>query len=433
MHRAAGRSSVAGALALVLIAMMTGVVGAQGSRQEQQATLDAHNTVRRTVAASESARLGQTVTIPDLTWDAAAAAVAQAWADELLATGGFSHNANRGPFGENLYWEAGSDPATSAARAVSNWASEQAAYTWDTDGCTDVCGHYTQIVWADTTGVGCGMATDGDQTYWICNYSPPGNFTGQRPYEPGAAPAPVTTPAPEPVETPAPAPVETPPAPETTGPSETAAPAETTAPSETTATTVDPTSILTAHNTLRQSVAASESARLGQTVTIPDLTWDAAAAAVAQAWADNLLATDTFEHNASSGPFGENLYWEWGSDPATSAERALGDWASEQAAYTWDTDSCTDVCGHYTQAVWADTTGVGCGAATDGTQTYWVCNYSPPGNFTGQRPYEPAAGAPAASAPAVATEAPYETAPPAEELPAETEAPVEQPAESPAA
>jgi hypothetical protein len=184
-----------------------------------------------------------------------------------------------------------------------------------------------------------------------------------------------------PVETPAP--VDTPTSVDPPAPAPVVTPAPVAA--------VDPTTTLALHNTVRQTVAASESARLGQTVTIPDLTWNAEAAALAQAWADHLLATDTFNHNSNRGPFGENLYWETGSDPATGAERALGSWAAEQAAYTWDTNSCSDVCGHYTLVVWANVSSVGCGAATDGTQTYWVCNYAPPGNLSGQRPYEPAA------------------------------------------
>src|SRR5438045_71100 len=84
-------------------------------------------------ADTGTTRRGQTVTIPDLTWNPDAATVAQAWADQMLATNTFGHNANRGPFGENIYWESGNDPSTSAARAFASWAAEQANYTWDTN------------------------------------------------------------------------------------------------------------------------------------------------------------------------------------------------------------------------------------------------------------------------------------------------------------
>ena len=81
--------------------------------------------------------------------------------------------------------ESGSDPTTSGGRAVASWASEAATYSWDTNACSAECGHYTQLVWAATSSVGCGESTDGTNTYWVCDYAPPGNFNGQRPYEPG--------------------------------------------------------------------------------------------------------------------------------------------------------------------------------------------------------------------------------------------------------
>jgi len=45
-----------------------------------------------------------------------------------------------------------------------------------------VCGHYTQIVWRDTKQVGCGVARDNRREIWVCNYDPPGNWVGHRPY-----------------------------------------------------------------------------------------------------------------------------------------------------------------------------------------------------------------------------------------------------------
>src|SRR5579871_3472619 len=101
MQRLAALAAIAGAAFIAL----AGVAAAQVPPDQQTAMVNAHNTVRRNVAAAETQRLGRTVTIPDLTWNADAAAVAQAWANNLAATNTFDHNANRGNYGENIYME----------------------------------------------------------------------------------------------------------------------------------------------------------------------------------------------------------------------------------------------------------------------------------------------------------------------------------------
>ena len=57
-----------------------------------------------------------------------------------------------------------------------------------------MCGHYTQVMWENTQSVGCGLRTTCTGTYATmisCNYYPPGNYIGQRPF-------PRTTPQPNP-------------------------------------------------------------------------------------------------------------------------------------------------------------------------------------------------------------------------------------------
>jgi len=40
-------------------------------------------------------------------------------------------------------------------------------------------GHFTQLVWLDTTQVGCGMVQCKGNDIWVCQYETPGNWEGQ--------------------------------------------------------------------------------------------------------------------------------------------------------------------------------------------------------------------------------------------------------------
>ncbi|MCC6556428.1 MAG: Fis family transcriptional regulator [Polyangiaceae bacterium] len=138
-----------------------------------------------------------------------------------------------------------------------------------------------------------------------------------------------------------------------------------------------------AHNAARASVdppAASP---------IPPLSWSGEIAAIAQAYSEGC----NFEH--STGDLGENLYATTGS--ATPAD-VVASWVEEKAFYDYSSNACSDVCGHYTQVVWADSLKLGCGVTNctqnspfngggPGEWQFWVCNYDPPGNYIGQKPY----------------------------------------------
>ncbi|MBT3220365.1 MAG: hypothetical protein HN348_14865 [Proteobacteria bacterium] len=60
---------------------------------------------------------------------------------------------------------------------------EQEYYNYGTNGCSDGCGHYTQLVWSSTERVGCAFdnCADGSEI-WMCTYDPPGNVVGEKPY-----------------------------------------------------------------------------------------------------------------------------------------------------------------------------------------------------------------------------------------------------------
>jgi pathogenesis-related protein 1 len=150
------------ALWLVLLA------GAEpGSERMHRDMLEAHNRVRSAVRVSP------------LTWSSELAATAQSWADQLLAEHRLRHHASP-RYGENLYLISGASATPNDV--VSAWASEAHEYDDATNSCHSRCGHYTQIVWRSTRQVGCARARSPSMEIWVCEYSPPGNYVGQRPY-----------------------------------------------------------------------------------------------------------------------------------------------------------------------------------------------------------------------------------------------------------
>ncbi len=114
-----------------------------------------------------------------LRWSPRLANYAQQWANYLAASGKFEHRQQQ-QYGENLFF--GSGRRWSATEVVNSWGNEVKDYNYTKNTCRSVCGHYTQIVWRNTTEVGCAVARKGREEYWVCNYNPPGNYIGQRPY-----------------------------------------------------------------------------------------------------------------------------------------------------------------------------------------------------------------------------------------------------------
>jgi uncharacterized protein YkwD len=130
--------------------------------------------------------------------------------------------------------------------------------------------------------------------------------------------------------------------------------------------------MLTAHNAIRAPLK------------LRPLTWSDKLAERARDWAETLLARDKFVHRPNS-EYGENLFTMTGG--GASVEQVVQAWASESRDYDYRSNQCRKKCGHYTQIVWRQTRKVGCAVARNPHREVWVCNYEPPGNYVGQRPY----------------------------------------------
>ncbi|KAI9112362.1 hypothetical protein K1719_016559 [Acacia pycnantha] len=92
------------------------------------------------------------------------------------------HSGGGGKYGENL---AGSTGDLSGAAAVKLWVDEKADYDYNSNSCAagKQCGHYTQVVWRNSIRVGCAkVKCNNGGTFIGCNYDPPGNYVGQKPY-----------------------------------------------------------------------------------------------------------------------------------------------------------------------------------------------------------------------------------------------------------
>lgn len=153
-----------GLVLLCLAGLGLYVSNAQNSPQDY---LNAHNAAR-----------GQ-VNVGALRWDDRVAAYAQSYANRMAGTCNLVHSG--GPYGENL---AGSSGDLSATAAVGLWVGERQFYNYNSNSCNGgECLHYTQVVWRNSVGLGCARVrcTNGG-TFVICNYNPPGNYVGQRPY-----------------------------------------------------------------------------------------------------------------------------------------------------------------------------------------------------------------------------------------------------------
>lgn len=166
---------------LLLLVAITGPAGAL-SDDEKRVMVELHNLYRAHVSPPAASML-------QMRWDAELAAFAKAYAQQCV----WGHNKERGRRGENLF--AITDEGVDVPLAVEEWHHEREHYNFSTSTCEagQMCGHYTQVVWAKTERIGCGShfceklqgVEETNIHLLVCNYEPPGNVKGQKPYQEG--------------------------------------------------------------------------------------------------------------------------------------------------------------------------------------------------------------------------------------------------------
>nr|KAF6373741.1 hypothetical protein mPipKuh1_005606 [Pipistrellus kuhlii] len=149
--------------------------------------VEAHNEMRRTVHPSAA-------NMKYMSWDKGLAMTAKAWANKCQKQ---PNTCTEKPYlchptfkyvGENI-WLDGSYQFKPES-AIGLWNNEKMNYNYSIFYCSEVCDHYTQVVWADSYKVGCAMRTcplpEGASTaIFVCDYGPLGNNVGERPYKEG--------------------------------------------------------------------------------------------------------------------------------------------------------------------------------------------------------------------------------------------------------
>nr|AWV55781.1 pathogenesis-related protein PR1-RK isoform 5 [Triticum urartu] len=314
--------AAAAASLLLLQCVVTMLAGA--------ATADAQYSAQTFADLQNAARAD--VGVAPLAWDDTLAGYAQRYAGERKGDCKLVHS--DGPYGESIFWGNKGGNWT-ASDAVALWVQEKQYYNCSDGSCAagKICSHYTQIVWANTTRVGCAaVACDGNLgTFILCEYDPRGNVPGVRPYA---------------------------------GCGQFNRSAQS-----------SPQDFLNLQNAARAGVGVGM------------LSWDSTVAAYAEGYAEKRKGD--CRKVSSGGPYGENIF-QGGTGISWTVSDALFSWLGEKQKYDCASNACKEgqACGEYTQLVWANSTRVGCASVTcEGGGTFITCNYDPPGNIAGERPY----------------------------------------------
>jgi hypothetical protein len=147
---------------------------------EQQEILDAHNKYRSQVNATP------------LSWSDELATQARKCAEynaaEFLSQGRQKHCPTPGS-GQNIA-QATSNLKLNLSQLVDRWGEEKKYFingefpSVSSTGSPEAVGHYTQMIWSNTTQVGCARVNASGNDLLVCDYTPKGNVYGEWVFNP---------------------------------------------------------------------------------------------------------------------------------------------------------------------------------------------------------------------------------------------------------
>lgn len=174
--------------------------GVKGGLTEElkKAILDRHNVHRQRVALGKQSPQPHASNMMKLSWHEEAEKIAQRWANQCVSSHDSCRALENSAVGQNFASHSISltspDVKGTIVKMVDMWYDEVKDFTGKVDSFEFVgnTAHYTQVVWAESTAIGCGFIELAPQTNYMmanlfCNYVPSGNFMRSPLYKRGKA------------------------------------------------------------------------------------------------------------------------------------------------------------------------------------------------------------------------------------------------------
>lgn len=276
--------------------------------------------------------------------------ISQNWANFLVKKNYLKHNTHPDCGGENIYSVTSTHVnfTITGDEPVKAWYDEINNHKFGVEPNDLSTGHFTQIVWKETTEIGVGFAKNNGKIVVVANYTPAGNVIGS--YARNVPPIGGF---------------------EKENNNDYAVRSKQT-PSKATRGNFEK-DFLEAHNKYRSFHG------------VPPLKLDRKLCNYSEEWAKILAAKNTLEHRKNN-PYGENVFYMYSSDPnfALSGNTPVDKWYEEMKHHPFGKEPSSLKTGHFTQVIWKSSSFLGVGVAqTTKGHIYVVANYSPAGNFVG--------------------------------------------------